>query len=150
MSVSKESHRKKSSPELKRLILIAFLPAAPGREDSDDVQSGRSTERTFDLPPGRLIASSEVLTASAIFAKLQKGNNPLNWLVIITATKPGGFGSPAPFPLSFFFYLPSLLSSWPVSCGATNTSYHSCSFQKLIKRRKNPKSGETAGSADGG
>lgn len=81
-------------------------------------------------PANRLVRGPDSLRN---FHKTSKGNNPLNWLVIITATKPGGFGFPP--LLSFLFYLPSLLSSWPVSCGATNTSYRSCSFPTLIKKK---------------
>lgn len=82
-------------------------------------------------PANRLVRGPDSLRN---FHKTSKGNNPLNWLVIITATKPGGFWFPP--LLSFLFYLLSLLSSWPVSCGATNTSYRSCSFPTLIKRRE--------------
>lgn len=54
----------------------------------------------------------------------------LNRTVITTVTKADGFA------LGFFFLCPPvfLLSSWPVSCETTNTSYRGCSFHKLIKK----------------
>lgn len=52
-------------------------------------------------------------------------NDSLNWTVIVRVTKPAGFVQ------SLFFS--SLLSSWPVNCATTNTSYRGCSFHKVIK-----------------
>ena len=102
--------RERLSQETKERRFLFFLPQIP----------------TFNL------SSVSSLPPFSFSVGNFKVSDSLNWTVIITVTKPGGF------VLSFFS--PSLLSSWPVSCATTNTSYRGCSFHELIKTQ----SGDTA------
>lgn len=109
-----------------RFLLIVIVPRQPEGDKNKKKERVRKKRIFLFFFKTSNPSFSSALPQFSFTVRDFKGNDSLNWTVIIAVTEPGGFVD------SFLFFF-SPLSSWPVSCATTNTSYRGCSFHELIK-----------------